>query len=1602
MKILLFNIFLLYQLIKQYLFYNVSIPFNWTQTPQYCYVEDFILSNNYRPLVDDIYPQRGCSSDERNKNYATNFGIINITYQPKLDFFFPRDVYPPLEQDDLHSYMTFKLNFPCNMHELIFNNKKEYSYRIYFGRSDDYLSIPLISKRTGKQIEFNNKKAILNARFKYYKHELQDNIKGNVVVNFTSKEFDFYEYEGENLNVTFDGYELDLQLYNLFNYNERRITDKSYCINSNDYYALLIRVYDLPRMKVQGLFQYKGILLKTSDNSPYYDNVYTVDTRNIFFQNISMFYNQRVNVSSEGNDPTGEDSGFWMNTPCNRPQMATIMVDYFFFETIHRMQHFGYEFSDRFQLRIHTPYYRKTLTKSYSLFRSQWNSSYEKPRVFIHPIYKYKEYCDKNKIYNHPFNYEEWSTDPKWTQYIIDIKNEIVGNEIRINFTELEKIYNADGFNRTKLSININNTMTPHITQFTNGLWAELYDTLTNDWVMKTKTTMDEVHGYLNNNEQDPYRDFYLTCEIPDNITTDDLEFVIKKYGILQTAHLWFRLDVFNKGITKMYPPRFNIVFKFPPEIMITHDTFGYTYKYYISGDDKSQFMFKDFRENENGADDYITNTTFNYEANTANISELHPNFPNGDDTLFYTQTQNLCYNENKNCINIETKRQFLYYFYDLSISFSKNGTSPIDITIYQIKYIPYHAKEQINRGLHRWNPHHAGWNVPSNAIFTDTKTNLKYYGYYYEPNIDNFYFKPENSNEYINYRGPSNVTAYSGPDCVFNFAGGSTMKNNSCEFWSGLIPDKPFTNYARDIYEEHIAYRTLNDDTYTIDTRTDGRAEYINYVVLDPYPGKFTSLYFEVIYWNEPNKAKENGEPLCKDFYKMPKGCENCADYYKPITSVHEKPKEFFVKIKLPNGFSVNSTCIGKILPCYWPNKGNVKYDYYSLQDYLCYYVNNTHIYAFNSMGQLGACPNSLNYDIILIVDGVYIYENITKIEKESGLVKFGFYESTFFVAEYPRYKDDPLFFNKNVSVEIYNGNMTNDEIYNLTINIMAKDWFSKDNLFRIDFPKEIETAKLLTLSFNGNYNDNQILNLKSNNGFNYNGEQFDKYWQHLNLLNGKDVGNSFIIAPYLLYHNEHPEPSNYSLIKENETMIFEINITIDNYRSLKTLKLNFYMMNLTFNTIFQHEILEFRNTIPQYLKNLSVTYNSYYTNDRAIYTFNFITSLKEIFEGEIFEFKTSWRSAFKNQKDEKEEGYFINKIIFDRNYSKNDEYLNITIYRSPFLNPDNLDEQYIKDIKILDKEGYILASYEKIISIRMEKIIEFKYCEVNTTSSQKGINSKKFDINFDLVPEILIKKNDSLKLKFSSAVLLQNFDDCFFEIEKGLSNNFSYEIDKMNNELILLNGFGDIGETEFIFDNKSSKALVDQEIIFTIKNVSISQSHSLKKIFSIDINIENENGTTIQKNKLPSSANFECGYKCKTCENDNINFCLSCQDEYPMYYKDKKECHKNCPNDYFVKIDEEGNKVCELCEEPCQRCEGIENNCTGCREPYFLENYTCVMNCSEGFSPDYDLRYCYENYYINESKIIEKIVYVNVTVPEPYPVYIEKNVCLKYNETE
>ena len=113
------------------------------------------------------------------------------------------------------------------------------------------------------------------------------------------------------------------------------------------------------------------------------------------------------------------------------------------------------------------------------------------------------------------------------------------------------------------------------------------------------------------------------------------------------SAHLWYRLDVFTKGITKLYPPRFNTVFKFPPDILVTNETFMYTYQYYVITNNQGLHwirVLKDLRETGVG-DGTITNNTFDIARNQINISELHHNYPNGDDTMHYTQAyQYLCY----------------------------------------------------------------------------------------------------------------------------------------------------------------------------------------------------------------------------------------------------------------------------------------------------------------------------------------------------------------------------------------------------------------------------------------------------------------------------------------------------------------------------------------------------------------------------------------------------------------------------------------------------------------------------------------------------------------------------------------------------------------------------------------------------------------------------------------------------------------------------------------------------------------------------------------------------------------------------------------------
>ena len=64
--------------------------------------------------------------------------------------------------------------------------------------------------------------------------------------------------------------------------------------------------------------------------------------------------------------------------------------------------------------------------------------------------------------------------------------------------------------------------------------------------------------------------------------------------------------------------------------------------------------------------------------------------------------------------------------------------------------------------------------------------------------------------------------------------------------------------------------------------------------------------------------------------------------------------------------------------------------------------------------------------------------------------------------------------------------------------------------------------------------------------------------------------------------------------------------------------------------------------------------------------------------------------------------------------------------------FNPDTFDENYFKDFKIYDKDGYLLASSdERLIPIRMEKYISFKRVEINSVGTEQDYT--KFNITFD-----------------------------------------------------------------------------------------------------------------------------------------------------------------------------------------------------------------------------------------------------------------------------
>ena len=1610
----LFPLLIFFQILKESIPYNKSIPFNFTYEPSYCYQKDFILSKTYRPFSDDIYPIKGCNSDERNQQ-AQQFGndpinhLTNITFEPRLDYFFNKDEYPPADRDPPTS-MTFKTVSPGSMYHQYFFNKN-YKQIIQFGRCDDYHPIRNISRKTGESIQFTGKKATLPAKFKIVPLQSYEGKE----YNFSNSDYEIADYDGIDFKATFDGYELDISGY--ANYLDQIQTNE--ILQDDTLYALITKVYDLPRMKVQGLFQYRYSAYNIYDGSLLNNikSVYTVDTRNVFFQNISMFYNQRVNVTNEGLEPTGEDSGFWVKTTCNIPQMATIMVDYYFFDTIHRMQSYGFEFGDRFQLRIHTPFYRKTLVKEYSLFRYQWpgNSSYPKPRVFIHPISKYKEYCDTYKNCE-KFNYDEWSTDPKFTKYIIDVKNEIVGNEIRINFTELEEIYKADGFHRPKLVINVNNTMAPPMTQYINGLWAELYDTVTNDWVMKTKTIMDEVHGYLDTYEQDPFRNFYLTCEIPDNITKDDVYFMVKKYGVLRTSHIYIRLDVWSQGITKMYPPRFNVIIKLPPDLFLTNVTFLYTFQYYIIGHRKYRdylTVFKDIRETGIG-DGSITDNTFDIKGNQLNISELHPNFPNGDDSDYYSRIECFTptFDYEGNPINFTENRHFLFYIYELNLVYNTNNTQPIELTVYQVRYVPHHPKKEINRGLHRWNQHHAGMipspfsKYPLEQIYDDNKR--EGYRYYVEAD-EEYSFYWYNGGYVSAYISNNDTIGYKGPDCVFNFIGGSNLRNKSCEFWNGLIPNMPFTNYARDVIEEHIAYQTLYEQTFRVNTTTmttmstkwmKGYESVINSECL--IPGHYNNLVISLGTTDfHVEREYEDGEIICDTTFIPPPCCSlylnRIENFHIYPHNIHEYPQEFFGKMVLPENLTIIPEYIGKITPCYSEvNSYSRRYLKTYPQDYICFCVNSTTIFIFNSKSQVGRPNWYFWWDFTIVLDKLYVNENSSLMELYSGYFEWGFYDNPFVYVNFPGERGLVVYHHVTKgSLNITRKNETNDGYSRLTLSPVYKDYFNYEYIFNFYFEKDIQyleyirtfiKAKAVDLSTCFYFRHCYIYDLEKEEQHPYIG---------VILQTPPNARYSFEFMPY---YNETFQKNSYYInaLKPGLPLNIKIYLNISNPRSFRPSKLHVFLYNVDYACVFHYYYVNITNKIPQYFYNMSVTPNSFITGDRAVYKFNYITYMRATLAGDILEFKTSWKTKYvNNEAVPDKEGYYINRFVVDKNYSNE---LNMTLIANFVLNPETLDTEYIKDIRLNDCEGYLIAVCNDTIPIKMKKIAGFKRSEISTENTT---DDNKYNINIDLVPEILIRKDDKLRLKFSSVVSLEEYPECSLEVKKGiniLNPDFKCEIDKDNNEIILNNAFDDIGESLLIFEYLNSTALTEQQMTFSLKNVPMySKSNEQENIYSIEIETENSEGFVTQKNLLGSTVIFKCDGRCKTCNESTPSECLSCNKDYPYYYPPEKYCHKFCPKEnYYSKENKEGIIECLKCESPCQNCIGNATNCTLCLEGFFMEDGKCVEKCGDDKGTDYILRRCYSLIKKNITTIIDRTIQVNISIPEPYPVYIERNICM------
>ena len=98
------------------------------------------------------------------------------------------------------------------------------------------------------------------------------------------------------------------------------------------------------------------------------------------------------------------------------------------------------------------------------------------------------------------------------------------------------------------------------------------------------------------------------------------------------------------------------------------------------------------------------------------------------------------------------------------------------------------------------------------------------------------------------------------------------------------------------------------HESPFWFETHEDIKAEMMIFTILEPYPGKFTGLTFQLMFILTIKDALIDGEPKCGEFFIEPPECEGVKEAYKPITNIYSRTRDFFFFFFLSEGISINS----------------------------------------------------------------------------------------------------------------------------------------------------------------------------------------------------------------------------------------------------------------------------------------------------------------------------------------------------------------------------------------------------------------------------------------------------------------------------------------------------------------------------------------------------------------------------------------------------------------------------------------------------------------------------------------------------------------------